>query len=725
MPKITGKLRREYNDVLQGMVKSIESLPLPAARAVAPVLAEAQRQIERDLKKWLAKMDGAERFTTQKLRMALVQVRQGLDTLKKTRPALLNGLNTVASDAAGLAVKDVENQVLRFSHMYNSELRPVNIDTAVTLARGNKLVLSRFEKSAKRYSGAIGARMIQSMAISRVKGDTIYDMGKRLEAELPTLFRGFRNRAAMVARTESMNAYNVHHKEAVKELVKDDPGMQMRWDASYDARRCIVCGGLDGKTVEVDKAFKLKWQLSSGTAKSGEWGHPPAHPNCRCILVAWHKDWEMEPEEKPIPHKVTPGSGRVLPPDPEKRNPPPKPKTPKVPKPKAPPRIPKTPKLPPSKPPPKPKIKPPPKLRKPRKPKEKPKAKWSLVAPPHGKRVWSKSSGEEHKVSRREVGGKLQFAAIPSGGGVATWYDGSSITAVRAFWGRFTALKSKAKKPLKSKAKKPDSEGSLPEIRKPTSKRKLNQPALTNALSDVDNKTPTKRGAEKFEDSGRMVRKQMKTLTVDEFGLSDADVGRSQVYAVGKMDASTAGYHHGDNIVLSKASHDRAVGFTRNVRAGASVTKHEAHGMKTLIHEQVHATGPSIGTSYRGAGLIIEEVTTEVNARRILREKFGDVRVKRSIATIGELMGGRNNELTGSYQSYIDKVHGAIKTATGVGEDEAWKLLEDASTIFKQGGGVITSVGKTVDRFVDSIPASLTSGQKREIGKLIKVKGHR
>jgi len=73
-----------------------------------------------------------------------------------------------------------------------------------------------------------------------------------------------RSRAALIARTETMRAYNQVNEDQFR---KHDIA-SVEWLAAIDERTCDVCGAHHGQRYPIDK-------------------HPevPAHPNCRCILV--------------------------------------------------------------------------------------------------------------------------------------------------------------------------------------------------------------------------------------------------------------------------------------------------------------------------------------------------------------------------------------------------------------------------------------------------------
>ena len=91
-------------------------------------------------------------------------------------------------------------------------------------------------------------------------------------------FNGYYD-AERLVRTELINAYGETQVRALEDANREDYGWLKRWDASNDRRTCPWCGELDGNTVAPEDTFY------------GGYDHPPAHPCCRCAVVAWRKEW--------------------------------------------------------------------------------------------------------------------------------------------------------------------------------------------------------------------------------------------------------------------------------------------------------------------------------------------------------------------------------------------------------------------------------------------------
>lgn len=83
-----------------------------------------------------------------------------------------------------------------------------------------------------------------------------------------------RYRAYNIARNELADAYNQGAYEGTKQAQAAGymGRSRARWCTAEDERVCPTCGGLEGKTVDLDEGF----DLPNGRRL------PPAHPGCRC-----------------------------------------------------------------------------------------------------------------------------------------------------------------------------------------------------------------------------------------------------------------------------------------------------------------------------------------------------------------------------------------------------------------------------------------------------------
>nr|DAU76871.1 MAG TPA: minor capsid protein [Caudoviricetes sp.] len=111
--------------------------------------------------------------------------------------------------------------------------------------------------------------------------------------------RQSRYRGYMIARTELAFAYNKGEFEGIKQAQMQGLMGTVRkvWCTADDERTCKICGGLDGKTIEMDEEFSYQTKLSAkfpGIKKT-----PPAHPHCRCTVIYEEVEPPQYVSEKP------------------------------------------------------------------------------------------------------------------------------------------------------------------------------------------------------------------------------------------------------------------------------------------------------------------------------------------------------------------------------------------------------------------------------------------
>lgn len=290
-------------DYLEHINHDVSKLSTVGLSRLTEVLDVAEVELTRDLARWQFLGKGADRFTPQMYRSALVQIRE---TLAHIRGPVAEGVASTLRHggvmAAALATKHLIGEVELFSTMFEGAARPVAIEAASVLAEGKALVFKRLASSASRYAGQIGEDIRKQLAIGVVRGETVDQLTTRLaklggpkgivwtrglpgepgaKAELITegLFRRYRHAAERLVVTETVNAYNSFALTGMDELEKEDPGYFKRWDAAIDKRLCAWCRDFDDQVVPLDKSF------SSGIQ------HPPLHPRCRCAVVVWRKEW--------------------------------------------------------------------------------------------------------------------------------------------------------------------------------------------------------------------------------------------------------------------------------------------------------------------------------------------------------------------------------------------------------------------------------------------------
>lgn len=311
-------------------VHAIEALEPVALRSVLPVLRHVRDELRRDLAAWLVTApDGAERYTAQRMRVALRSVEAAIATAQRLEPEMHKALRFGDEATGYLAASSLDNEIARFGSMFGESIRPVNIEAAAIVARGDQLLFKHHKVSAARYAGQVGDDIRHQLAVGVAKGETFAQLKARLvkmggpagrvmlrgrEGDPNALaaviseglFQRHRYWAERLVRTELMHAYNLQHRAGIEllnsTLGPDEAPFVRRWNAAADRRVCPFCRALDNTTAPIEGPF--------------QWGimHPPAHPNCRCVEVAWHPSWgDIEGERAakgPIPSKLPAGFGR-------------------------------------------------------------------------------------------------------------------------------------------------------------------------------------------------------------------------------------------------------------------------------------------------------------------------------------------------------------------------------------------------------------------------------
>lgn len=287
-------------DVIAGQVAT---LPRATIQALVPILQEAKQEVKRDLARWLATaVNGRERFTAQQYRNVLVQLQGALETIDKMEPKVAGALITGGGRAGAAAMAHLRAELEVFGQVFDHTVRPIPLETAGIIARGDRMLIPRFRTSAARYVGDVRADITRHLALGLVRGETIDQLKTRLvklggprgavalrgvlgdpnavvEFIGEGLFKRYGYWAERVARTEIIQAYNVHAHNGLEAYAAEDDGAMKRWDARLDARVCLLCRELDGRITTVDGYFPYGYK------------HPTAHPNCRCAVVAWHREW--------------------------------------------------------------------------------------------------------------------------------------------------------------------------------------------------------------------------------------------------------------------------------------------------------------------------------------------------------------------------------------------------------------------------------------------------
>ncbi len=193
-----------------------------------------------------------------------------------------------------------------------------------------------------------------------------------------------------------------------------------------------------------------------------------------------------------------------------------------------------------------------------------------------------------------------------------------------------------------------------------------------------------------------VLREQVKA-TLPEAVSQDIKLARersAQVVVDGNMLrrlGAEAAHDFGGRVVVRQDVLTRAKSALRKLGDGVIVPAVERDAVRVLVHEEMHGHSRVSVRSYRGIGAKLEEVGTELNARRITGEVFG---VPHTV---------------GAYEAYINQVRTVVRDVMKAAgspllEEEAEKLIADAHVKgMCTGGPLLETPEQALKAFVNAL----------------------
>jgi hypothetical protein len=676
-------------------VGRVDAIAPDAMRAVLPFLKRARDELQAELQTILEGADPDERFTTYQRTLALRGLEATFDRIAELDPAMAKALGIGRSETGQLAVSALDDEVRRLSAIFGDGVPHLpQLDQAAIIAKGDRLLWKRHTQSAGRYAGAIGDDIKAQFAIGLAKGETFSQLAQRMRKLDPSvraaagwsppddanaisdaMFHRWRHWADRVIRTENMHAYNTQHDLAIDQLEADrdedeEPWLR-RWDASADRVTCERCKALDRTVTTVGGEFR--------------WGYkcPPAHPYCRCTILAWRASWgDMKGEVPSV--------------DAEGKDIAPKPHLPRESKPKR---------------------------------ERKPDTGGTTLREGEWTEQASKGSGERWRNKKitadhgdlfddkgRRIGGHATISDFGEGERprdlprYRVWVGGTRDGERYGAGERskdFTTLeeamahaRAQLEKQGKAYRKRTSTKDASPVPAKPAAPRDMVRENHDAALE-----------AAKAGKVGDYRQRTDDAFRAKGYAPHDTTTPSATTARVPNLerDSNAAGLHYlqTGKIEINGADMDRAEWFAKKwaedpaaARAalleyqgrrtafysgkagnldetGLGAQLHRAgRSYKVMVHESLHGFGATMMGDYQGVGGKIEEITTEVLARRTMREQFG--------ADYTAIMHKGKAQHGGAYEKEIQQAIKGIRDATGVSHDKALRLLEEAADEYKR-----------------------------------------
>lgn len=285
--KISRAVKNQRLRSVRGVVRKMSEAEPATLRPIKQAIADA----EAELLKALRGMNGKNLtdFQRHRIKQQLAQLKRGSASINRVEKTIEKSLLEAVPGIGRRAVSEASAQARALNEIFGRHSDPIDLSAAEITSTSARGIGTRIKNNAGSVSQTLGADVRKELTIAFAKSETFAEATARLEKRLPGRFVKAQHAAERIVRTEMMGAYNQVHADTIKALNEEDPGWVMRWDASADLRRCIVCKAFDGKIAESGNSFKAA-PAGMATVRAV----PPAHPNCRCVLTPWRLEWGDE-----------------------------------------------------------------------------------------------------------------------------------------------------------------------------------------------------------------------------------------------------------------------------------------------------------------------------------------------------------------------------------------------------------------------------------------------
>jgi len=266
-----------FHAQIQGVANAVAELLSEAIGEQDEALLSMLQTELRIVREWILGNKQSPKAIFEKLE----SVRQQIESIEhhgiQNAVSILQGTATELVQIAGQhtaqmleAVLDNERSIRRTS--FKSELTDTEIK--------NMLDYKPFVdgKTIQQWFGdleyKISSRIFQSVQKGIVEGMTLHSimqMIRGIDGYKSGVLKTNRQSAEILARTTINAVANQSRLEMFRANADVIDGVQ--WLATLDHRTCLVCGSYDGKIWTQDKLYEVKV--------------PPAHPNCRCVLIPY------------------------------------------------------------------------------------------------------------------------------------------------------------------------------------------------------------------------------------------------------------------------------------------------------------------------------------------------------------------------------------------------------------------------------------------------------
>lgn len=311
-----GGFQEQGYDLTEKEIKALE-------REIIQIYRNAQLSLEADLEKVYSKLAGIspenagyynELLKRERLRAILADV-------SKTYGSFINQANTKIVAASKLAVTNnyyrqlyasswgatvmfgaIPEQVVNLSVFGSAEAwKDYTKSIAAKFGDGgfyqpkegtlSDILLNNKRLEQERIRQAITQGLIEGKSINKMANDIKDITGREIVKDGKKTLTGAKANATRIVRTETNRTMNAGAFAQSIFLQSQDIDTKKRWLATLDTRTRERHSALDGKTIEVDEAFKIG---TDSALYPGDFGQVGNNVNCRCTTIDVIPDFEPD-----------------------------------------------------------------------------------------------------------------------------------------------------------------------------------------------------------------------------------------------------------------------------------------------------------------------------------------------------------------------------------------------------------------------------------------------
>lgn len=256
-------------------------------KKILKILEKSDKELIELLRKRLAKLAGKPLDLTSQRYKAL------LKDIKKIREAVVSQMRSVVKDdLLELAVmeQDFEKKILKAVLPVNVEFTTVAVSTLQAVVTQQPFAggtaaartLQTWFDDLKRVDQK---RVVEAVQLGLTQGETVDQMVRRIAGTRKANYADgvlavSRRNAETIVRTATNHVSNAARETFWQE--NEEYISALRWTSTLDGRTSAICRSRDGKLVLLGDS-----PLPAGEKKLEPQGaRPPAHPNCRSVMIA-------------------------------------------------------------------------------------------------------------------------------------------------------------------------------------------------------------------------------------------------------------------------------------------------------------------------------------------------------------------------------------------------------------------------------------------------------